>query len=133
MFNNEIYFSLFQSSKILHYYDINYNMLHTKNKTVIYKYDEYTPVFSYFIIKTILIYHFNDFFKWCYTNNEFIIPFNCNEKKSCLKKIKSFCNIISSVYKNPSFINDFNNIYYVFSLTKSNNIVYNNLKFALYS
>jgi hypothetical protein len=133
MFNNEIYFSLFQSSKILHYYDINYNMLHTKNKTVIYKYDEYTPVFSYFIIKTILIYHFNDFFKWCYTNNEFIIPFNCNEKKSCLKKIKSFCNIISSVYKNPSFINDFNNIYYVFSLTKSNNIMYNNLKFALYS
>lgn len=135
MLNNEIYFSLFQCVKILHHYNINYNQIYLNDKTVLTKYDENTPVFSYFLIKTILIYNFNEFYDWSSKNNHYIINFDCNSynKKNCFKKIKSFCQIISNNYNNSSFINDFNKMNYIFQKTKSSNIIYTNLQFTIYS
>ena len=137
MLNDEIYFSLFQCVKILNHYDINYNQIYLNDKIVLTKYDENTPAFSYFLIKTILIYNFTEFYEWCVKNNHFIINFDCtnlsSKKKDCLKKIKTFCQIIIKHYNDSPFINDFNKMNYIFQKTKSSNIIYTNLQFTLYS
>lgn len=139
---NEIYFSLFQSVKIMEYYNINYNDLYQNDKSVLHKYDENTCVFSYFIIKTILLYHFNDFFYWGIKYNKNIINFDCisntnigkskTKSKQCFAKIKSFCHLIIKNYKNKSFINDINNIHNLFINTKTKTELHTSLRFSLY-
>ena len=136
MLNDETYFSLFQCVKILNHYDIDYNKIHINDPIVKSKYDENTPAFSYFLIKTILIYNFNEFYEWCTKNNHYIINFDCNpynKKKDCFKKIKNFCQIIIKHYNDSSIINDFNKMNFIFQKTKSSNIIYTNLQFTLYS
>lgn len=134
--NKELYFSMFQVAKILNYYSIDYNDIHNKNNAVLHKYDENTPVFSYFIIKTILLYHFSDFFNWCIKHNKFILNFKCTNinknNKSCNRKIKLFCDFIISKYKNPSFINDMNDITMIYNNIKNSNQIFKTLRFSIY-
>ena len=134
--NKELYFSMFQVAKILNYYSIDYNDIYIKNNAVLHKYDENTPVFSYFIIKTILLYHFSDFFNWCIKHNKFILNFKCTNinknNKSCNRKIKLFCDFIISKYKNPSFINDMNDITMIYNNIKNSNQIFKTLRFSIY-
>jgi hypothetical protein len=58
-------FSLIQVNKILRYNGINYLDLFKKNK-----YREKTNIFAYFIIKSILLFHYSDFIHQCYKNNK---------------------------------------------------------------
>ena len=140
LIQNEIYFSLFQSVKIMDYYNINYNLLYKNDKVVLHKYDEYTPVFSYFIIKTILLYNFNEFFNWAYKNNKNILNFNCTnmndnkkpKKNKCFSKIKSYCQLIIKNYKNDNFINDINKMHNIFIQTKSKTYIHKSLRFTIY-
>ena len=69
---NEMLFSAFQCVKVLHHNDFKYRELYEMSNDSILKrmnYKENTNVFSYYILKSILIYHYNDFIEWCYANN----------------------------------------------------------------
>lgn len=136
LFINELYFSLFQTIKILDYYDIKYSEIAYNNKIVLHKYDENTPVFSYFIIKSILFFHFQNLFSWCIKNNSNVIDFECNNKiknsLSCNKKIKSFCYFVIKHYNNPNFISDMENMHKYYKNIKNNNDIFKTLKFTLY-
>ena len=134
---HELYFSIFQSVKILNFYDINYNdLISNSNKS--YRYDENTPIFSYFFIKTILFYNFNGFFEWCSKNNSNIIDFECNNKTkdknklTCNKKIKSFCNFIIQNYNKNDLIQTFNFFQKKLINIQNNNFIFNTLRFTIY-
>lgn len=71
----QIGFSVFQLVKILNYYHSNYSEFINK-KTPIVKFKENTYVFSYYIVKTILLFHSVDFEKWCQDNNVNIFQFD---------------------------------------------------------
>lgn len=71
----QIGFSVFQLVKILKYYHSNYSEFINK-KTPIVKFKENTYVFSYYIVKTILLFHSVDFEKWCQDNNVNIFQFD---------------------------------------------------------
>jgi hypothetical protein len=65
-------FSLFQTAKILDYFDLNYVELYEKTKESERlrqnNYKESTAVFCYYIVKTILLYNCNEFIEWVETN-----------------------------------------------------------------
>lgn len=135
--NNELIFSMFQSSKILTYYNINYTDLFSNSKTL-HLYDENTPVFSYFIIKTILFFNFNKFFAWCIQNNSNVFDFECNNKNknnnklTCNKKIKLFCNFIIQNYKDVNLIYNLTKLQQFFINTNNNNFIFKTLRFSIY-
>lgn len=58
LINYEIIHGLFQSNKILQNYDLDYNkLLYDRNES---KYDENTHIFSYYIIKTLLLFSYDN-------------------------------------------------------------------------
>lgn len=94
---NETSFSLYQSAKILKHFN---NKINQK-----------TSVFSYYIIKTSILYNINDFI----TTNNLLI----NDKSDD----KIFYKIILLCLSNKSFINEINKI---------NNIYNNNMRMSLF-
>jgi hypothetical protein len=96
----EINHTMLQVNKILHHMDLHY--LHFINKQALLKYKENTPVFSYFIIKSILLFHFNDFIHWCIENNKSnIIQFS---KKNIT--LPNYLLFIKKYYKKQQYINE---------------------------
>jgi hypothetical protein len=76
---NEQIFSLFQCSKVLHHLGLKYRELYeTTDHAVLLRHERYrenTHVFSYYILKCILMFHYNDFIEWCIKNNNSSIQF----------------------------------------------------------
>lgn len=67
--NNEINWSFIQANKVMKYNNLKYeNIIHTYNHR--YEYQEKTHIISYYIIKLILLFHFNNFSKWCISTNK---------------------------------------------------------------
>ena len=67
--NNEINWSFIQANKVMNYNNLKYeNIIHTYNHR--YEYQEKTHIISYYIIKLILLFHFNDFGEWCISTNK---------------------------------------------------------------
>lgn len=95
-------FSLFQAGKILKHYNLNYTDLIKKQNSTI-KYAENTQVFSYYILKLIIIYHINDFLEWCISHNNNIVQFKQTEQN-----IVSFCQFLIERYDNPNLISHLN-------------------------
>jgi len=94
--NLELSFSLFQSTKVLNYHNLTYDsVLNSDCKTVLFKED--THILSYYILKTILLFHLRDFEKWCEKNNVTMFQFNSNESN-----IKSFVELIITLSKKKS-------------------------------
>lgn len=55
-------FSLFQTAKILNHFGMNYSDFFSKDASKSYKED--TQIFCYYVLKTLLLYHCNDFIEW---------------------------------------------------------------------
>ena len=96
----EILFSMFQMIKILDYmniYDYN-NLYENTSKAESFRkfYKEKSNVFSYYILKFILLYNIDDTFIWIYRNNN-IIQFNKNQQN--FNDLYELINILKS---NPS-------------------------------
>jgi hypothetical protein len=76
---NEQVFSLFQCTKVLHHLGLKYRELYETTdqaKQIRHeRYRENTHVFSYYILKCILMFHYNDFIEWCIKNNNSSIQF----------------------------------------------------------
>lgn len=55
-------FSLFQTAKILNHFGMTYTDLFSKYTSESYK--EETEIFCYYVLKTLLLFHCNDFIEW---------------------------------------------------------------------
>lgn len=100
-------FSIFQSSKILTHFGLSYNDLFEKNHNAIINrrlYNESTPVFSYFIIKNILMFYLNDFLEWCSLINGDSIDFKKTDEIILKKNIEGFIDFIKKYHNHTDFV-----------------------------
>lgn len=97
LYSNEVLFSINQMVLLLGKQNINYeNMIFNKGGV---NYKEDTNAFAYYVIKTILLFHINDFISWNIKNNINIINF-----KKTHTNITSYCDLIKKLYQNEQFI-----------------------------
>jgi hypothetical protein len=61
-------YSLFQMAKLMNHFGINYSDLYQASPKR-NQYREKTAAFSYFVIKSLLMYNVDAFMEWCLTNN----------------------------------------------------------------
>jgi len=87
-------FSLFQKTKILRHQKLKYRELCVPSH-----YQERTNVFSYYILKSISMFFYNDFIEWCVKHNKGTIVF-----KKIPGNIISLVDWIRSKHKDPSYI-----------------------------
>jgi hypothetical protein len=102
---NERAFSMVQMAKVLHHHQLTYSDLCTTPdiaRSRRRKYTEETQVFSYYIIKTILLFHLNDFIAWCKrtsTNREYGVSFTKTPEN-----ILEYVRLIERLHKTPEFM-----------------------------
>jgi hypothetical protein len=102
-------FSLLQANKVLKFFGISYtdlyeNTEHAKNSRA-HKYKEQTPIFSYFILKSMMMFFVDDFLKWCVLNNKNYIQFQQNESV-----LLAYCGFIREHYKNQKYLDSMRTI-----------------------
>ena len=112
-------FALFQMVKILNFMGISYQHLFEKNEISDvarrYLYKENTNVFSYYIIKCILLYNYDAFLKWCEKNNINTLRFDRYDNN-----MNKFYSFIESHYNNPLFLADYRKMRTFYIKNKSN-------------
>jgi hypothetical protein len=97
MYNEELTFSIYQMIYILKKQNIRYiDMVHSN---VGITYNENTSAFSYYIIKSIIMFHMNHFITWCYKNNHNIINFTDTQEN-----ISKYCDFIQKWHSNAEYI-----------------------------
>lgn len=92
-------FSIFQLVKILDFMNLHYELLYT-NKVSKILYKENTNVFSYYILKSILLFNSDKFLFWCYFNN---VPFFIKFKPTT-EHINEYYEFIENNYRNKKFL-----------------------------
>lgn len=98
-------YSLFQSIKVLHHYQLKYsdiyqNSEHSANLGKMRMYKEETNAFSYYILKPILLFHLNEFLQWnSIHNGETILDF-----KKTSTTILKYCGLIEDYYDTPEYL-----------------------------
>jgi hypothetical protein len=88
-------FSLFQCKKILVQNKINYVDLFEKKDV----YKESTQIFSYFVLKSIFMYHLNYFIEWCIEKNKDSLDFIKTKEN-----IREYGNILEDYYLDRDYI-----------------------------
>ena len=85
-------FSVTQCVKVLKHYNLTYRELYENTKIAErkrMKYKENTNIFSYYVLKCILLFYYNEFVDWCYDHNSSIAFKNTQETiNSLIKFIK---------------------------------------------
>jgi hypothetical protein len=109
----EITFSMIQCVKILQHYDLQVRYICTNsedsNKNIFKKYKETTPVFSYYVIKSMMLFYINDFIEWAMVHNHGSFDFlktdgNIDSYVAFIRKHRSgndYCsqmNMVESLY-----------------------------------
>ena len=100
--HNEQLFSLFQCSKVLHHMGLKYRELYEINGDLIkrdQRYNEKTHVFSYYVLKCIIMFYYNDFIEWCCIHNNMSIQFTKTQEN-----INSLFEFIKSRYNSSDFL-----------------------------
>ena len=101
LLNIETKFSLFQCAKVLRHNHMKYSDFLSGSSSTLQNYSENTNVLSYYIIKSILMYHKDSFIDWCVSNNKNPLDF-----KKTPTGINRYCSLIKDLYRNPDFIRD---------------------------
>jgi hypothetical protein len=99
---NEMEFSAFQCAKVLDHYSMEYTDLYTQSPYAIEKRREYTEntnVLSYYVLKPILLNHFNAFIHWIIHSNGGSFKFLTNSRNT-----DAFCNLIENNYDNVEYV-----------------------------
>jgi hypothetical protein len=114
----ERFYSIYQAKKILEFNNILYKNLLEKET----RYKENSSVFSYYIIKCIMMINLNRIINWCYKNNKNFIKFEktTNNLKSFLKLIRE----ISEKDKTKKILENSNNLL-------NNNYIGKNLRMSV--
>jgi len=116
-------FSVFQCANVLRHYGLTYQHLVEINDPASKKlrdaYHENTYVLSYYIIKSVLLFHCNDFVEWCIANNTntHVVEFH-----KTTGNILSYCNLIQSLYKNEDYLNSVRKVEPWFNKNKSSTL-----------
>lgn len=102
----ECHHSLFQKSKILHFMDLNFNIVTNKRKKEYidicnHLYSEDTSVFSYYVITGLLVNNYINFILWCKKNNTIILQF-----KKTPSNITNYINFIEKTLKKKNIKNN---------------------------
>ena len=98
MYNEELTFSIYQMISILRKQNIRYSdMIHNGGGLSYY---EKTNAFSYYIIKSINMFHMNHFITWCNKNNKNILNFTDTQDN-----ILKYCDFIKKWHANDNFLN----------------------------
>ena len=110
LLQNERMFSMFQSSKILHFFGIDYKQLYDKqdmnsHRVRQIKYKEETSVLSYYILKNIYIFFMNEFVEWCVENNKDKYGNESLVFTKTKETMNSYCEFIKCRYTNYKFVN----------------------------
>jgi hypothetical protein len=150
----ESYFSLFQCVKVLHFHQhMKYTDLYRRtfeterpkgasfqNVGGVYdtssisseikreQYMEKTSIFSYFVIKSLLYFHKNEFLEWCIENNTNTIPFTKTRTN-----VEKYCQLIYSIHKNPLFLQEIANMEQVLQNINKKKEIYKTLRMTMYS
>lgn len=91
-------FSLFQCAKVLHFNGLTYSELLQHSEKMQYK--EKTSMFSYYILKSIVMFYCNDFIEWCYVHNNKSLEFVKTQNN-----INQFFEFIKSKYNSDEYMN----------------------------
>lgn len=135
----ELKYSLFQAAKILSHYDLNYDQIINHNNlsqiTTKCNYKEDTPVLSYYIIRSVLLFNINDFVLWCSRHNNLSLNFTQISNYTTInKKMVQYCNLIREQYMNPDYmyqINSIQNIIKQINPIPKNNYILKNLRMTI--
>ncbi len=117
-------FSFFQCAKILKYYNLNINQLYHFGS----HYTENTSVFSYYILKSMMLFHISDFINWCSKHNK-TIQFNNTQTN-----LKEFCFFIKNTVESPKhgvYDNIINNTIPIIRGHDDTSNIYKNLKMTI--
>jgi hypothetical protein len=116
MLDIEKIFSLYQVTKILKYMKIDgYENLIDRHRL----YEEKTNVFAYYIVKTILLYHYDDFLSFCHENNP---PKNPILFYKSPRNLSHFFDFILKYYNDEDMINDFRTMKLISRDIKNNDL-----------
>jgi len=107
---NEIKHSLYQATKLLSHYDISYMKLVetniiSSNENPRCNYKEKTQALSYYVIKSVLLFHIDTFIHWCARNNNLSINFTKITADTNIEdKMMKYCDLIREHYLSPEYI-----------------------------
>lgn len=103
--NLERMFSLYQINKILQFFNIEYDNFYKNNELSNYirnhVYREKTNAFVYYIIKGVLMYHYDEFLIWCDDRNITYYKFDKYQGN-----VNLFIDFISTIYCSDRFLLD---------------------------
>jgi hypothetical protein len=95
-------FSLFQSNKVLKHMNIQYyDLLHSTipvSRHRLQKYQEKTNVFCYYVLKSVLLYHLDEYLTWCWIHNQGSLDF-----VKTTGNVKDFYDLIFKLFHNPTY------------------------------
>lgn len=100
---NEVIFSLYQCVKVLDHFGLTYDNLYdtsSDSNLLCKNYRENTPVFSYYILKSIILFNLNKFIEWININNNGSFKFNHTNHT-----IEKYIDFFRDNYKDPKYIN----------------------------
>jgi hypothetical protein len=92
-------FSIYQSNKILKKQGISMESMYKPHVANVYK--ENTPAFSYYVLKSALLWNVDEFIKWCVeTNLKHVLQF----KHGDIPTIKKYCLLVENSIKSKKYI-----------------------------
>jgi len=119
MLDFEKIFSLYQCTKILKYMGIsNYSTLLQSQSQL---YEEKTNVFAYYFIKTVLLYDYEEFMQFCYSNNPPANPISFYKSPG---NLNTFFNYILKHYNSDDLRGDFDTMEKIFDNVNGNDLKY---------
>jgi hypothetical protein len=123
-------FSIIQMIKVLEFMNLTYKDLYADNEISTFKrnffYKENTSVFSYYIIKCILMFNMEDFILWCNDNNLSLLNFYKNKTT-----INKYIQFIKDKYNNRAFLRFVKENTEIFKNNYEKNNFYNSAKMSL--
>jgi len=127
LFQKELRFSIFQFSKVLNFFKFScldnceQSFVNQKNT----KFRQKSSIFSYYLVKCMLLFNFENFLELCLENNDNLMVFN--EEKN-FPKLHS---IILQSLENPKFINNINTTIDFIEQNKQDSFEYKTLRMTV--
>jgi len=101
--NKERKYTMKQAAKILHYHNIRYRQL-IGLEEIETKYREKTQIFAYYVLKSVVFFSIDEFWKWVEEVSQFSLDFP--KKQGAEEKMDEFYKIIERNYKREEFIEE---------------------------
>lgn len=104
----ETLFSMFQCSKVLHHFGLDYKTMCEKTATADKKrksrYREETQILSYYVLKPICMFYMDDFIQWCVKHNgEKVLDFGKGDNLD--KNMGDYCGFFRDHYLDMQYVN----------------------------